>query len=143
MDATSLQAQLVIELKGIASNFVTSDYTTAFTNAANETGWTLPISSDSFRELWFKERAKRWLFFALMTENVESFKVNQLSLNQQFDHLKYLVDQMDKAFEQLKEDNPEKFSCSGIDVTAFFGQVAPAGFTYDDFGADTTYDDED
>ena len=146
MDATSLKAQLIIELKGLAANFGNDDYMTAFLNATSDTGWSLPITDTLlFRRQWFKERAKRWLFYMLLTEKAESFKVNQLNMQQEFEHLGELVEKMDAAFQAVKEEYPNEFSAANPasapeDTYKYFGQVAGAGFKYDSFGNDTTYE---
>lgn len=81
----------------------------------------------------------------LLTEKAESFKVNQLNMQQEFEHLGELVEKMDAAFQAVREEYPKEFSAAdpasaSEDSYRYFGQVAGTGFTYDAFGNDTTYE---
>jgi len=126
------------EIKDLADSFETEDYSNACDQAERETGWAYPVA-DGFRTLWQKERAKRHLFFFLLSQSTEEFQVRTIKLNQTFEHLDKTVDRMDKAFEAIIESRPEEFA--NVDAMNMFGTKFDAGFQYDDLGRDTTYDD--
>lgn len=119
----------------IADFLTTSEKTTCCTNAAKETGWPFPVSGD-LQELWIEQRAKRNCYFMLWTQSARKFKVEQLNLNQRFDHYGKVIEKMDAEFEKLKEDRPELFM--NVDSYKAFGTVAGPGFVYDITGKDIT-----
>ncbi len=47
---------------------------------------------------------------------------------------------MDQDFETAVQDNPAEFA--GVDLFKMFGSKVDAGFSYDDYGRDTTYSDD-
>lgn len=134
---TSMQEKLIEEVKGLSTYLEDDDYINAINDALRETGFSLP-TSDDFEVLWIKNRAKRHLFFYLQTESAHKFKVDQINLQQRFEHYKDLIAQMDKAYEEALESNPEKFA--GAQNFALFGSKIDAGFSYESqTGIDTTY----
>ena len=116
-----------------------SDYTNAIESAEQELGWTLPIS-DSYQQLWIKNRSKRYLFFFLLTESAHKFKFEQINLQHRFDHYKELIKSMDEEFQKELEARPEKFS--NVSATHLFGTQINAGFKNDALGRDATYDSD-
>jgi len=135
----ALTTLLTQEVKGLSTNFVDDDYSNALDDAERDTGWAFPVA-DGFKTYWQKERGKRHLYFYLATEATEEFKVRQLNLNQKFDHLFSLIKFMDDQFNDIQESRPEMFA--GVDAYKSFGTQINAGFQYDDFGRETTYDED-
>lgn len=134
---TKIEAINIItrEIKALSSNFVSNDYVDAINTASRETGFSFPTST-SFQIKWLIERAKRALFFSLLSENVESFKFKQINLQDKFKNLKQIVDSMDLAFEKAIAE----FEFANVSVTQAFGHKVDAGFAYDAFGKEVTYD---
>lgn len=134
-----LTTLLTQEVKGLSSNFDDDDYSNALDDAEREIGWAFPVAA-GFRTFWMKNRAKRHLYFYLVTEATEEFQVRKLYLHQKFDHLKAMIVYMDDKFEAIQESRPEEFAA--VSSVNAFGTQIDAGFRYDDFGQDLTYDDE-
>lgn len=133
---------LPTEMRGLSRYLATEDYENAVNDASNETGWTFPIAGTEAKqtgtmEFWIKSRAKRHLFFYLMSESAHKFKYDVISLNQRFDHYNILINNMDKSWEKFVEENPELFIS---DAAGWFGTKIDAGFAYDETGEDITYD---
>lgn len=123
------------ELKGLSNRLEEEDYTHAVNDAERETGWSLPITNDT-KIKWFKERAKRHIFFMLLSESAHKFKFKQYNLQHRFDHYKSLIAQMDEDWKTFIDE--ELLLLEG---TGAFGSQIDAGFQYDEFGRDTTYTD--
>jgi hypothetical protein len=115
------------------------DIDNAVSDAVRETGWTFPQSSD-FRDYWIKQRTKRHIFAMLCGESAYKFKFKQINLQNRFEHFRSLIRQMDQEWNAAKKEHPEEFS--GVSAVHLFGTVLEAGFSYDDYGQDTTYEDE-
>ena len=139
MNKTTLKVQLTQEVKGLSSKLVDQDYENACNDASRETGWSFPIATD-FKEYWIKQRAKRHLFFYLLSESAVKFKVEQINLQHKFDHFKILIKDMDQKFEAIQESRPEMFA--GVDAFKLFGTKIDTGFSADSVGRDTTYSDD-
>lgn len=137
---TQLVTRLMQEVKGLDNYLVDDDYNNACTDAANEFGTSYPVSGQDI-EFWVKRRAKRHLFFYLMSESAHKFKFEQINLQHRFDHYSKLIQAEDTAFEKFMEDRPDLFA--GVDTFKLFTTKVDAGFSYDSFGRDTTYDDID
>jgi hypothetical protein len=139
----SLQDLLPIEVKGLSNYLADDDYENAVNDALRDTGWTFPLSGDArqvgMKELWLKTRAKRHLFFYLMSESAHKFKYDVIALNQRFDHYKAIVDAMDKDWTKFIDDNPELFVTNASD---WFCTKVDAGFAYNEVGEDLTYDSD-
>ena len=125
------------EVRGLDSYLDDHDYENAVDDAQRETGWSLPVTRD-FRTYWLKLRAKRHLFFYLASESAHKFKVKQYSLDQRFKHYSSLIKDMDEKYLEAQEMHPEEFT--GAEAFALFGHKIDAGFAYDEFGTDITYD---
>ena len=138
MTLNELRVQLTQELKSLSSKLVEQDYINACNQASVETGWDFPTGT-SFKTHWMKERAKRHLFFYLLSESAAKFKVNGINLQHKFEHFKYLIKIMDEDFIAIQEDRPDVFS--GVDSFKMFGTKIDAGFSSDSVGRDTTYSD--
>lgn len=139
MTESDLITQVTREIRGLSSNFIADDFTDAVDAAQRDTGFTLPTTVD-FQIKWLIERTKRALYFGLCSENAESFKFKQMSLNQKFDNFYKLIAFMDAAFDKAIAENPTEFA--GGEPYELFGSKVDAGFSYDDLGEDTTYDEE-
>jgi hypothetical protein len=137
MTKAELIALLVLEVK--ISTLTNPDFENACNDAGRETGWGYPVTSD-FRIQWTKERAKRHLFFYLMSQSAHKFKVKQVSLNQRFDHYLKIIEYMDKQFEAVVNERPDEFA--NVDTYKLFGTKIDAGFAYDPIGRDITYDSD-
>lgn len=143
MDFDLLYDALVSEIKGLSRYFVEADYENAIADAQRETGWTLPTTA-SFQEYWIKQRAKRHLFFYLMSESAHKFKYEQINLQHRFEHYSKLIYNMDKQFNTVMKDRPEEFlDALGVtNISAMFGTKVDAGFSYSSDGTDNTYSDD-
>jgi len=133
---------LPTEVKGLSRYLVSDDYENAVNDAANETGWAFPITgsdsvSTSTMEYWIKNRAKRHLFFYLMSESAHKFKYDVIALNQRFDHYHLILKTMDEQWSVFTAENPQLFI---TDSSNWFCTKVDAGFAYDEFGEDITYD---
>ena len=138
MTKEELTDLLMQEVKGLDNYLTAEDYSNALDDAARET-WALPVTTD-FRIDWVKKRAKRHLFFYLMTESAHKFKYKQINLQQRFEHYKELIADMDLKFKEAMEENPSEFA--GVETFQMFGTKIDGGFSYDDIGQDTTYRDD-
>jgi len=136
-----LVTQLEVEVKGLTSYLDNpTDYDNALEDAARDTGWGFPVSGD-FKILWQKKRAKRHLFFYLLTESAIKFQYKQIKLDQRFEHFKELVEDMDAEFKIIQEEEAHEFA--GVDSYNLFGTKIDAGFAYQgQTGRDITYDSE-
>jgi len=140
MTKIELKALILAELKSLSSNFVTDDYDNAISDAERDTGWAEPYSGN-FKEKWMIKRTKRHLFFYLQTETAGEFKYKQINLQQQFEHYRLIVQDMDKEFETVMESNPHEFA--GVSAYEMFGHKIDAGFASESqTGRDITYDSD-
>ena len=137
MESADLKTLIEEEVKSLSTYLDTEDYDNSVDDALRETGWSFPTSVD-FKTHWIKMRAKRHIFFYLATESARKFKVKQFSLDQRFKHYFELIKVMDKEFKDAKEEHPEHFT--DADPSALFGSKIDAGFAYDVFGNDITYE---
>jgi len=138
------EAELIVllqtEVKGLTSYLETDDYTNAVADAERDTGWTMPVSTD-FRIKWVKERAKRHLFFYLLSESAIKFQYKQIRLQHRFEHFQKMVDSMDKAFQGAIEEFAFEFA--GVATSELFGHKVDSGFAYQgETGRDYTYDED-
>ena len=127
------------EVKGLTSYLVDDDYSNACDDASRDTGWSFSVTT-GFRELWMKSRAKRFLFFYLLTESAHKFKIKQINLQHRFEHYRPLIKDMDTAWYFAKSEHPEEF-LDGTNPAHLFGTKIDAGFSTDLVGNDTTYTD--
>lgn len=134
-----LITEVTADLKGLSAQFDSDDYTSASTDACRETGWAFP-TTDSFKLIWLKRRIKRNLYDMLRSESAHKFKFEGINLQDRFKHYSQLVKEEDDAFEAIQNAEPYKFA--GVGVEHMFGSKLDAGFSYDQFGQDTTYETE-
>jgi hypothetical protein len=135
MTAHEAEQLLQQEVKGLDSYLDIQDYQNAVQKAQYDTGWTFPVTTND-RIYWILERAKRHLFFFLLSESAHKFKVKQYNLQHRFEHYRELIRDMDYTWEKYIEAVPD-------DSLALFGTKIDAGFKYDeDTGIDKTYGDD-
>ena len=128
---------LMTEVKGLSSYLDPVDYSNACDDAARETGWAFPVTSD-FKEYWMKLRGKRHLFFYLYTESAHKFKIKTLNLDQRFSHYRLMIRDLDREYRAIQAVYPHEFA--GGEVYEMFGNKIDFGGSSDDLGRDTTYD---
>ncbi len=140
MTKAEMRLQVEQEVKGLSSYLDPVDFTNACEDAERETGFSFPTSTN-FQTHWNKTRAKRHIFFYLLTESAHKFKYEQINLQHRFEHYRTIVNDMDKKFETAKDDFYLEFS--GASSVNIFGTKIDAGFQYDPLtGRDTTYNDD-
>ena len=128
------------EVKGLTAYLDAPDYDHACDDASRETGWAFPVSGD-FKIYWMKSRAKRHLFFYLLSESAHKYKIKQINLHQRFEHYDKLIERMDNYFTDVQELRPDEFA--DVEALNLFGTVVSAGFQYDpQTGIDTTYSED-
>jgi len=123
------------EVKGLATHFVSNDYTQAANDAERETGFSFPVTNGD-AIVWLKRRTKRHLFYMLASESAYKFKFEQINLQHRFQHLFKLVETEDAAFAEAAED----LILADGTAAQMFGHKIDAGFSQDQFGRDTTYE---
>lgn len=136
---TQLILKLQKEVKGLHQYLVNEDYENAADDAVNEFGMSYPVS-DQTVEYWIKKRAKRHIFYYLMSESAHKFKFEQINLQHRFDHYYKLIEMEDEQFATFMEERIDLFA--GVDSYQLFGTKVDAGFAYDEVGKDITYDDD-
>jgi len=123
---------------GTSSSFLTEEgYTAAAEEALAELGYSLPIT-EYIRASWTIKRAKRHALFILYIESANRFQYKQIRLNHRFDHYHKIIQTLDKEYERALEEDWLDF----LDAPPnhLFGTKIDAGFSYDVFGKDRTYD---
>jgi len=137
MEQTEMELLVEGEVKGLSSYLDRVDFINACNDAAMETGFSFPTSTD-FQTYWNKLRAKRHIFFYLLSESAHKFKYEQINLQHRFEHYRSLIKDMDVQYEAAKEEFYLEFS--GASSVNIFGTKIDAGFQYDPLtGRDTTY----
>jgi hypothetical protein len=124
------------EMKGLSTQFEEEDYINAVEDALRDTGWTLP-ETNATKLKWIKDRTKRHLFFMMVTVSAHKFKFKQYNLQNRFEHYFKLIEKMDEAWSIFQTE--ELLTLEGA---GGFGTKIAAGFSYDEFGRDTTYGSE-
>jgi len=126
------------DVKGLDTYLQQDDYTRAVEAAARETGYAV-TSANGTKVNWLVERAKRFLFFMLLSESAHKFKVKQYSLHHRFEHYRDIIKYMDEQWATFLESEPVD-----PDTPVHIGGMkVDAGFQYDrNTGRDTTYSDE-
>jgi len=136
MTKQELVLKLEKEVKGLHQYLVKEDWENAADDAINEFETTFPTSGQTL-EYWVKKRAKRHLFFYLLTESAHKFKFEQINLQHRFDHYSILVKMEDEQFAAFMEERPDLFA--GVEAFTMFGTKIDAGFAYTESGVDITY----
>lgn len=138
MTKDELVALLPSRMKGLISYLDPEDYSSAADDASLELGWDFPVSDA--QKFWTIERAKRWLFFYLLTQQAHKFQFEKINLQHRFDHYSKIVGLMDRRFEVAIEENPALFA--GVDTRGLFGTYVYSGYSTDELGYETTYSDD-
>lgn len=136
MTKQQMQDLIKIEVMNIADKVDLDDYRSACDDASRETGWSFPVSGD-FKIHWMKERAKRHLFFYLLTQHAKDYKFEKNEMQQRFSNFLKLVEFMDAAYENIQKQRPDQFT--NASVYELFGTKIDAGFKYNSVGKDITY----
>lgn len=123
-------------MKGLTNYLDPEDYSSACDDASMELGWSFPVS-DTTQKFWTIDRAKRWLFFYLLTQQAHKFQFEKINLQHRFEHYTKIVNLMDRRFQEAIKENPALFA--GVDTSRLFGTYVKAGFATDDVGYDITY----
>jgi hypothetical protein len=128
------------EVKGLTNYLDSDDYSNACDDASRETGFLYPAATE-FQTLWIKSRAKRHLFFYLLTESAHKFKYEQINLQHRFEHYRDIIKYMDEQYEKAIENFAFEFA--GVSAVNALGTKIDAGFAYEpQTGRDLTYDDD-
>lgn len=127
------------EVKGLTAYLDSDDYNNACDDASRETGFSYPVA-DGFATLWVKTRAKRHIFFYLLTESAHKFKYEAINLQHRFEHYRDIIKYMDEQWMIVQEENAlELAGVSGVNV---LGTKFDAGFAYESqTGRDLTYNE--
>jgi len=140
MTRDEMIAQVQAEVKGLSSSLDSDDYENAISAAERDTGWSLPQSTD-FKVKWLMERAKRHLFFFLMSESAAKFRFKNIHLQHRFDHYTKVIEMLDKSF--VEAQNEFAFEFADVSAYAIAGTKIDAGFSYEpQTGRETTYNSE-
>ena len=125
------------EVKGLTNYLDGNDYKNACDDATRETGFSFPVA-DGSQTLWVKTRAKRHLFFYLLSESAHKFKYEQINLQHRFDHYEKIIKFMDDAYEKAMDEFAYEFA--GASAVNMLGSKIDAGFAYEPgTGRDLTY----
>jgi len=128
------------EVKGLTSYLDSTDYNNACDDASRETGFAFPVA-DGFSTLWVKSRAKRHIFFYLLTESAHKFKYEQINLQHRFDHYRDIIQYMDEQWAIAQEENA--IELAGVSAVNALGTKIDAGFSYEpQTGRETTYNED-
>ncbi len=97
-----------LRMGGNADNVSEDGLTVAIETALNELGWAIPVAHP-LKVFWAYQRAVRHAVYILMVESAHKFRYKEIFLQNRFSHYKSMIDDMDKAFEKAKDENPELF----------------------------------
>ena len=134
---TQIYSEVKADLKALASQFEADDFYSAINDALRETSWSLP-TTDGTQIYWIKRRAKRHLYAMMLSVSAHKFKFEQINLQHRFDHYFKLVEKEDEVFESYLDT----LLLADIATVNHFGTKIDAGFSQDQFGRETTYDDD-
>ena len=105
MNQHDLEMLVQNEVKGLDNYLDQSDYTRAVETAVRETGYAA-TSTNGTKIQWLVDRAKRAIFFMLLSESAHKFKVKQYSLHHRFEHYRDIIKYMDEEYQKYLEDMP-------------------------------------
>jgi len=131
-DITELKTTVVAAAGGLGSYLENDQLDFAVNQALRELGFSFPVTNDT-KEYWLLERSKRHVLDVLRTASAYKFRYKQIYLNQRFEHLNVLIQEMDKTFQEALENEPELLN---VDVFKTFGTYIDNGIIYDQFGHD-------
>lgn len=137
-DLDTFKEQIVISLGDLGAKLLDPAIEFAAEQALDETGWSFPLTAGT-KKFWAIQRGKRHAIDILCTTSAYKFKYKLISLNQRFDHLKAMLDQMDEAWKEALDTDPNLLSVgSTVSVSQMFGTYIGNGFIYDQMGRDVT-----
>jgi len=139
MTESELIAVLEREVSDLSIQFESYNYTDAINRAKEDTGFSLP-TTDVFQIKWLNNRSKRHLIFLLLTKNADKFRVKQIHLQNRFEHYLSMIKLMDEEFDKAQVDYIYEFA--QVSSSQAFGHKVDAGFAYDVFARDITYDED-
>ena len=140
MTKDELIIKLQQEMKGLSASLSRIDYENAASASERDTGWSLPQTAD-FNVKWLIDRAKRHLFYFLLSESAPKFRFKQIYLQHKFEHYRLLIADMDKRFAKAQVEYAFEFA--GVSAYEMAGTKIDAGFSYEPLtGRDTTYDED-
>lgn len=128
-----------IQLSSLAALITDDGYVLVCDQAAQELGWSYPITVPA-QAFWMVKRATRHALNILRLASAHKFKFKTVNLQHRFDHYYKLIEIMDEEFEKAVNGDLALFA--GVDSFRMFGTKIDAGFTYSSFGVDRTYDVE-
>jgi len=140
MERANLTSVIRREIGSLASQFESGDFDDALSQAERDTGFSADSNANNFQLTWLKNRAKRHLYFVLVTESAHKFKFKQVNLQHRFANYMKLIELMDKEYETALVENTHEFA--QVSPTQMFGHKGDAGFSYDHVGRETTHDDD-
>jgi hypothetical protein len=109
--------QIEIALGDLSTRLESNYIEFAIDQALDETGFSYPLAAGSVK-FWGVQRAKRHAIDILRTTSAYKFKYKQISLNQRFDHLDKMIEQMDEAWKYAIETDPELMD---VDIYQTYG----------------------
>jgi len=139
MTEAELIARLERDFADQSGEVVAANYTDSIADAERETGWVLPQTSD-FKVTWLINRSSRHLLYKLAIAAARKFRAEGYHLDQRFAQYFKMLNGMDDDFVEAVDNNPAEFA--GVDAYKMFGHRIDAGFSYDPYGQDTTYTDD-
>jgi hypothetical protein len=109
-----------------------TDSDNAIADAEGETGWSLPLT-DKTQIRWFLDRCRRHLLNYLLLDKAMKFQAKSFSLQQQWEHLRDMVAELDAKWQEFKANE----DMTGLEAAEMFGVAIGTGLTYDGFGNET------
>jgi hypothetical protein len=137
--ADELVDLIEIQLSTLATLITVDGYTLVCDQAAQELGWSYPMTSPT-KIFWMVKRATRHAMYLLLVASANKFKYKQVNLQHRFEHFQKLIADMDKEFEAALATDTAIFA--GVDSFRMFGTKIDAGFAYDLVGGDVTYNSD-
>lgn len=126
-----------LRMGGNAENVTEDGLNVAAETALSELGWTIPVVHP-LKIFWTYHRAVRHSTHILMIESAHKFRYKEIFLQNRFSHYKSLIDDMDKAFERAKDENPDLFMDSvyidDATITSSLSYYIPNVSDYDNLG---------
>ncbi len=119
------------------------DVAYAVGSAILELDLSFPLSNRTL-EFWAFERGKRHAYDIIRSSAAKKFRYKQIHMQQRFEHFSVMIDKMDADYMYALETDSVLMNHVGIlsgRGEKFFTYIR-AGFVYDQFGNDVTYEQE-
>jgi hypothetical protein len=139
MTRDELRTYLIQSVKGTRTKIDNDDIENAVNDATAELGWSLPVTSD-FQTFWMKRRSLYHLLFFLYVESAHKFKFEGINLQNRFQNYHKMLERMDQQFENAMQADPAQFA--GVNKIHTLGTKIDSGFSYGQYGHETTYSDD-